>query len=191
MVNTSAAELRAIALRQFATNGFAGSSLQHIADRAGLSKSSVLYHYASKEALLEAAVTPAIDRLQAVIASVPTSASSAGERDAFVADFIDFLLDYRLAVHTFINQGQSLRGLPVIDRANALVEQLGLRVSIDLPTTEERVRLGVALGGAAYILVASATWGDEDQPVDEIRAALVAVVSQLLGVDRALPALTA
>ena len=51
----AADELKQVALEQFATVGFAASSLQHIADRAGYSKSSVLYHYASKEALGHAA----------------------------------------------------------------------------------------------------------------------------------------
>ncbi len=56
-------ELRAIALDAFASSGYLGTSLQQIADRAGVSKASVLYHFASKEALLEAALTPAVDRL--------------------------------------------------------------------------------------------------------------------------------
>ena len=49
---SSQEDLRTIALAEFATAGYAGTSLQRIAELAGLSKSSVLYHYASKEALL-------------------------------------------------------------------------------------------------------------------------------------------
>ena len=42
-------QLRDIALTEFATAGYAATSLQRIADLAGTSKASVLYHYASKE----------------------------------------------------------------------------------------------------------------------------------------------
>ena len=49
---TTSDELRTIALTEFANAGYAGTSLQRIADVAGVSKSAVLYHYASKEALL-------------------------------------------------------------------------------------------------------------------------------------------
>jgi TetR/AcrR family transcriptional regulator len=179
--NTSAAELRQVALTQFASVGFAGTSLAQIAESAGLSKSSVLYHYASKEALLGAAVSPCVDRLEALLDRVPAIDAPDDERDRFVEDFIDFLLEYRLEVHMFINQGQSLRGTPVIDRANALVERLARTVTNDLPSTADRVRFGVALGGAAYILVAGLNWGDAaDVPVEETRAALVDIVSQLL-----------
>lgn len=47
--------------------GFAATSLQHIADAAGYLKSSVLYHFASKEALLDKVLTPAIDRLDEIL----------------------------------------------------------------------------------------------------------------------------
>jgi AcrR family transcriptional regulator len=179
--NTSAAELRQVALNQFASVGFAGTSLAQIADAAGLSKSSVLYHFASKEALLGAAIGPCVDRMERLVDRVPAANAPADERNQFVEDFIDFLLEFRLEVHTFINQGQSLRGVPVIDRANAVAERLARTVTNDLPTTADRVRFGVALGGAAYILAAGFNWGDaDDVPVEDLRAALVDVVSQLL-----------
>ena len=180
MPTDSAIELRSIALEQFASVGFAGASLQHIADAAGLSKSSVLYHYGSKEALLEAAIGPAIDRLEEILSAHPMRSASGEHGAQFVEEFIDFLLAHRLEVHTFINQGQSLQGIPVIDRANSLVRQLGASMVDELPSTEDRIRFGVALGGAAYILVAGANFSDVELDEHEARAALVNVVTQLL-----------
>jgi AcrR family transcriptional regulator len=173
-------ELLAVATEQFAASGFAGTSLQQIADAAGYSKSSVLYHFASKEALLEAALGPAIDRLEVVLATVSDLGGTSRQQMEFVERFIDFLFDYRLEVHTFINQGQSLVGLPVIDRANASVRKLAESCATDFESVEERVRFGVALGGAAYILVAGENFGDDDVPADEVRGALVDIVSDLL-----------
>jgi Transcriptional regulator len=172
-------ELRAVAIEQFATVGFAGTSLQQIADAAGYSKSSVLYHFASKEALLEAALNPAIDRLGDVLDGVGALSGTPARRRAFIEQFIDFLLEFRLEVHTFINQGQSLVGIPVIDRANAEVLRLAEACQTELTDTLDRVRFGVALGGAAYALVAAKNFADEE-PGDDVRQALIEVVGTLL-----------
>jgi TetR/AcrR family transcriptional regulator len=174
-------ELKAIALEQFASVGFAGTSLQQIADAAGFSKSSVLYHFASKEALLQDVLTAAIDRLDVMLDRFADAPDQAEGRAQFVDDFIDFLLRYRLEVHTFINQGQSLRGIPVIDRAGRLIVRLSETLCDDNASTEDRLRLGIALGGAAYTLVAGATFfEDEIAPAEEIRTALLTVVTELL-----------
>jgi TetR/AcrR family transcriptional regulator len=174
-------ELLAVALEQFAMAGFAGTSLQQIADAAGYSKSSVLYHFASKEALLEAAIGPAIDKLADLLRDLGQVRRSPESRGAFVEEFIDFLFAYRLEVHTFINQGQSLRGVPVIDRANALLGVLTGMFEAEMATPEEKVRFGMALGGAAYLLVAGMTFGrDVDMADDEFRQALAHTVSELL-----------
>lgn len=175
-------ELRQVALEQFSTIGFAASSLQHIADHAGYSKSSVLYHYSSKEALLEAAIGPAIDGLEELLGDFVASGRSVEARADFIERFVEFLLGNRLAVHTFVNQGQSLRGLPVIERANAAIR--GLADSIceaDAPLSEQ-MRFGVALAGAAYTLVAGATFLEDDRQRDDadVRAALISVLSELL-----------
>ncbi len=175
-------ELRQVALEQFSTVGFAASSLQQIADRAGYSKSSVLYHFASKEALLEAAIDPAIDRLEALLSDFVAGGRSSAARAVFIERFVDFLLGNRLAVHTFVNQGQSLRGLPVIERATTAIRGLAGSVSNGDATTAEQMRFGVALAGATYMLVAGAMFLDDDQKQndDDLRAGLVSVLSELL-----------
>lgn len=173
-------ELLAVAIEQFASAGFAGTSLQQIADAAGYSKSSVLYHFASKEAVLEAALSPAIDRLEQVLAGVQDLRSGPAKLREFVEQFIDFLFEYRLEVHTFINQGQSLVGIPVIDRANATVRKLAETCATDFDSVEEQVRFGVALGGAAYALVAGANFGENSMQQPEVRRALITIVAGLL-----------
>jgi len=175
------AELQFTALQQFAAVGFAGTSLQQIAASAGYSKSSVLYHFASKEALLGEVLTPAIARLEAILGGFTSTSEDAASRRQFVEDFVDFLLQYRLEVHVLINQAQSLRGVAVIDRARALIVHLGDALCDEHATTIDRMRFGVALGGAAYSLVAGLTFFDEDiTPSDDLRPALIIILSELL-----------
>ncbi|MEO6941568.1 MAG: TetR/AcrR family transcriptional regulator, partial [Terrimesophilobacter sp.] len=179
-MSTSAEDLRAIALTEFATAGFAGTSLHRIADLAGLSKSSVLYHFASKDALLEAAVSPAIKRMHEILESMASRPVTKASRREFIADFVDFLLEHRLEVHLFINQGPSLVDVPVIDQANELVQHLADFFASTAMTTEHRMRFGVALGGAAYMLVTQQAMAMDAAPEDETRAALITILTELL-----------
>jgi TetR/AcrR family transcriptional regulator len=180
---SSALALQRVALEQFSLVGFGGASLGSIAQAAGLSKSSVLYHYASKEALLAAAIEPAVDALDEVIQSYPYGGDRS-EHDQFVERFIDFLLEHRLAVHLFVNQGQVLDTIPAVQRANDLVHRFSETVAERIPSVQDRIRFGVAIGGAAYILVAAANWSDAAEPsaaeAADARAALIDTVASLL-----------
>ncbi len=177
----AADELKQVALEQFATVGFAGTSLQHIADHAGYSKSSVLYHYASKEALLEAAIDPAISEFETVLDEF-LSSRDRGRRGRLVDRVVDMLLEHREAVHVFLIQGPSLSDLPIIARANAAVRRLAAAIGEERESVTDQVRFGIALGGAAFLLTAGRTFADEDTlPTDdELRDALHAVLGELL-----------
>lgn len=174
-------ELRLIALAEFARVGYAGTSLQRVADIATLSKSSVLYHFSSKEALLEAAVGPAINRMEVILLGIEGGALT-GERQAtFIAAFVDFLLEHRLEVNTFINHGALLEDVPVMNRANALVARLATYFHAAAPTAEARFRFGIAMGGAAFMLGAPPSMPNlSDWPDDEIRVALITIMTELL-----------
>lgn len=180
-MSSSQQELRRIALTQFATAGYAATSLQHIAELAGLSKSSVLYHYASKEALLEAAIGPALDRMNVILANFQQAGLTGENRVAFLEAFVDVLLDHRLEVNLFINQGPSLTDVPVIDRANDLVMGIADFFANNTQTLEEKMRFGIALGGAAYMLCTVSTLDlAEGATRDETRDALITIMSDLL-----------
>jgi len=172
-------ELRSVALAEFASAGYAATSLQRIAEIAGLSKSSVLYHYTSKEALLEAAIGPAIDHMATIIEQFADRGLDA-DRTPFLESFVDFLLQYRLEVNMFINQGPSLVDVPVIDRANDLVFRLAQFFSTNAQSLEEKMRFGIALGGAAYMLCTVHTYNLVTEATDETRAALITILSDLL-----------
>ena len=140
----------------------------------------MLYHFASKEALLEATIGPAIDRMIAILSPIEVAGLSEVGRSAFLEEFVDFLLEHRLEVHMFINQGPSLVDVPVIDRANGLVQRLAQFFSANAASVEDKMRFGIALGGAAYTLCTVSTLDVEVDPTDEIRAALLTIMSELL-----------
>jgi len=169
------------ALRQFAAVGFEGASLQRIATDAGLSKSSVLYHFASKEALLDAALRPAVEDLAGVVGHL-TDLGGDAPRPEFISEFVDYLFEHRLAIAVLISHGQGLAGHAVVDEADALVRQLSecLGGSDSTDPDPGTVRFGVALAGAAFMLVASDRWATSHVPEEQLRTTLVDVLGQLV-----------
>ncbi|MEP6843516.1 MAG: TetR/AcrR family transcriptional regulator [Pseudolysinimonas sp.] len=185
-MTTTADDLRRVALQEFAAAGYHGTSLQQIGDRAGVSKATVLYHFASKEALLEAVLAPAIDQLDGILGQVGLAGLQTGGelRALFLEQFVDFLLEHRSAVYVFVNQSASLVDVPIIDRANAEIEMISRYFEENVGSVEEKVRFGVALGGAAYLL-AGAPMMLPEQDLWVLRAALLTVLGDLLAVPSA------
>lgn len=84
----------------FAERGFAGVSVQEIADAAGTHKTTVLYHFATKDALHEAVLDEALGRVVEV-----TREFLAGD---FKRQRVAFLLDQ---MHTFYAEHPALARL--------------------------------------------------------------------------------
>jgi TetR/AcrR family transcriptional regulator len=184
---TTSVELRRVALEEFASAGYHATSIQQIADRAGVSKATVLYHFASKEALLESALAPAIEQLDGILGQARLAGLRRGgaERATFLEQFVDFLLRHRSAAYVFVNQAASLGEVPVVQRANAEIQLISGYLEENVGSLEEKVRFGVALGGAAYLL-AGAPIAMPLQDIDALRTALITVLGDLLSVSPAL-----
>jgi AcrR family transcriptional regulator len=178
---TTADDLRRVALQEFATAGYLGTSLQQIGARAGVSKATVLYHFASKEALLEAVLSPALDQLDGILSQVGLAGLQGGgaARTEFLERFVDFLLEHRSAVYIFVNQATSLVDIPVVERANAEIEVISRYFEENVGSVEDKVRFGVALGGAAYLL-AGAPVSMPEPDLGALRGALITVLGDLL-----------
>ncbi|MFT4122615.1 MAG: TetR/AcrR family transcriptional regulator [Microbacteriaceae bacterium] len=179
-MTSSRDELIAVALVEFARDGYAGTSLQHVADAAGLAKSSVLYHFSSKQALLEAALEPAVEALGALLDSVAEAVEGPEHRPGFVASFLDLLFEHRLAVNIFVNQSRGLTDIPVIDRAQEIVARLAGYFGSAGITAVDKARFAIALAGTAYLLVAGDGQPEVCEDEAELRSALTEVMTELL-----------
>lgn len=81
------------AIELVAERGYGQASVASIADRAGIAKSVVLYHFASKDELVGAVVTAIfLDAAAVMLPSVDAEPSAAGKLRAYIrsnAEFID------------------------------------------------------------------------------------------------------
>ena len=71
--------------------------------------------------------------------------------------------------------------VPVIERANQLVDRLADFFCSAAPTVEGQLRFGIALGGSAYILGTEPGKPRKNMfSDDEIRVALITIMTELL-----------
>lgn len=164
---TTKDELRRIALDHFAVYGFHGASLMQIAEAAGTSKASVLYHFSSKELLLEAALQPALDAIAEIVDGITEPPRDPAARRVVFERFVDILKEHRQAATVFITQRGALADVGVIERGNELIVNMtNAMVEASNGRSPEAIgRMSIGLAGTAFIL--GGTFDTSPEPFDE------------------------
>jgi AcrR family transcriptional regulator len=156
-----------IAAGLFVVTGFKGTSLQDIADGVGCSKASLLYHFASKDAILTELLTPAAGELAALNARL--AALTGGDAvQAAVEGFVDLVLGFRREVKILYDDIEQMLRHPALGDVEEMVQSLSDAFAGRSPDPAARVAALLVLGG---IPVACAKQGE--MPDEELRAVLV------------------
>jgi AcrR family transcriptional regulator len=108
-------EILDIATHLFADRGYDGTSMNDVAERVGMRKASLFYHFTTKDALYEAALDRLVRRLSAALASAYAASGTFAERLETAADALTTVLSQRplaarLLVREAIDWGPALRG---------------------------------------------------------------------------------
>ena len=83
------------AQRLFNEHGYDATSLQMIADEMGLTKAAVYYHFRAKNEILQAAMQPGIERLEALLDDAAAIRGRRARLEFLVSGFVDFLVQHR------------------------------------------------------------------------------------------------
>ena len=182
----------AVALELFTTQGFEQTSLRAIADRLGVTKAALYYHYRSKELLLgavtESMLAP-VDEILSWSATQPPGPETRGELLRRLAelvrgplsDWIRFAQENRLALREHADAGQQMRQR-MLALLGALVDpQAELREQVRMVLAPLAVYLGNLMDmsplGLPEVLGVHAT-------PEEFRTAAMEVALELVGGDR-------
>ena len=112
------------ALELFTAHGFEGTSLQDIADRLGVTKAAVYYHFRTKDELLLALVQPSFDDLLALVAEAEARPAGArGGRTVDVGNYVEVLLRNRRVVAYLTRDATAMTRAAVLEQATAARER--------------------------------------------------------------------
>jgi AcrR family transcriptional regulator len=155
-------QLISVTIDLVATHGYAGCSLQRIADAAGITKGAVIYHFASKNAVIGAAYDAVIEALvERVGAALQVAPGPASAVDAYVESMINYMAENPSHVRMIVealrpgndtgvedSPRSATRWKPLADLIAAAVEAGEYRSDVDGKT------LAIILSGAIDAVVA-------------------------------------
>lgn len=142
--------ITAVALDLFSRQGYAGTSIRDIADRMGMTKAAVYYHFPSKEDLLATALAPALTRVSEVL-SRAEEVQTPEDRRALVSDLIDVVGDVGPQVVRMLSDPTAGTHLRAIAGATSLPERVGTALIGPMPAEPKaasaaRIRAACAIG---------------------------------------------
>jgi TetR/AcrR family transcriptional regulator len=114
----TSAQIRGVAMRLFARDGFDGTPLQAIADDVGITKQTLLYYYPSKEELRRAVLGQVIDHWRQTLPRLLQAVTSgSGRFDALTGELVRFYQTdpdrARLFVREMLDRPDDMRALLV------------------------------------------------------------------------------
>jgi AcrR family transcriptional regulator len=166
----------ATALRLFAERGYAGTSLQQIADEMGLTKAAVYYHYRTKSDILREIVVPSFEAM-AVVVERAAAASSRSERlSIVVTGVVDSLIAHR-GQHNIVQSDPGIAdAMGDMCDFEALLDRAAVVLYGEEPGVEERAAVSIAAGiGKTLPRMA-------EVPDDVLRESLIRACTRLLRV---------
>jgi AcrR family transcriptional regulator len=170
------------ALELFSEHGFDGTTLQQIADRLGLTKAALYYHFRSKDDLLRALIAPAIADLDALLDADEQDADTPARRRRFVEDYIDVMLRQRRLI-AYMASDLAIVAHPAISGGTAARrDRLQRRLAGDGLEFSEQVRVTMATRAIGGVI---AQFPDAD--LDELRAVLIETTRGLLRTPKRRP----
>jgi AcrR family transcriptional regulator len=167
----TADRIRAAALELIAEKGVQQTSLREIAERVGITKPALYYHFASREELVRNLVQPLIDDVEAMLTTVDPRA---GTRELLGAYF-DVTYRNRHITQMIV---RDLSILALVDLSSAVSGWRTRLVALlvgESPGLAQRTRAWMAIGG-----MDDCTAGFGEVPVEDLREAVLDAACDVL-----------
>ena len=177
------ARIQQVALELFAEQGYERTSLREIAERLGVTKAALYYHFKSKEDIVRSFTEDHFARLDAVIDWAKQQPAGAETTRGIVERYVAILVDGS-DVFRFLEQNQAVlrsqdsgkhRFEQYRPRLNALVEL----ITGPAAPTRARVRTTVAFFAASVSLMLFR--GEDGTDVEELRKIVLEIADELTG----------
>ena len=116
-----------ICVDMFTKHGYDATSMGMLAERLGISKSAIYHHVESKEAILDHAVTEALDALEACLDDVVASGADAGAQvEAAIRGTLGVLAEKQPEVTLLLRlRGNSAVEVAAVERRREITRRFG------------------------------------------------------------------
>ncbi len=173
------------ALDLFIERGYEKTSLREIAERIGVTKPALYYHFASKEEILETLIEP-IFTGQKLAAEFLSSKPSLEDWNKILASLVAWMLPQRRLFELMESNRSTLQSLSHdskhFEAHAALHKSLDTVMSNSATPLADRIRIAGAIGLVVGALGMSGK-AFLDAPPDELQALLVEAINDVLQVN--------
>ncbi|MEV0611787.1 TetR family transcriptional regulator [Nonomuraea sp. NPDC050404] len=160
----------------FAAHGYRATSMQSIADRVGITKAALYYHFDSKEEILHQLTLPLLDELEGALAEAEAQGGPEEVRWRAIEGYVEVHLRHRQTLTMLVKDMTLLVQAPVGDRFRAAIALANNLVAGPGSGLEERVRACQVVAGLADPVVLF-----RDVPADVLKGHILAGARALLG----------
>ncbi len=172
--------IQAVALELFSDHGYDKTSLREIAERLGVTKAALYYHFKSKEEILESLTADHIERMDALIAWAQQQKLSPEFRREFIHRYMDNLaVSQHFKIMKFYQQNQtSMKNMPSAAKMRESLQKMIDMLSGAGADAVERMHVGLALFG---LHASSMLLPEPDYTEQERHHAALTTAYELLG----------
>jgi len=167
--------IQAVARELFAAQGVRNTSLREIADRLGITKPALYYHFTSRDDLVNSIIEPMMADFEAFLTARESPEDA--EPRTLLADYFDLLFGHREILMMVIREISVLAYLDLGTRMFDWRHRLMAMLIGPEPALAARVRAVVAIGGMSDCVVELA-----DVSPRELRPLAVAAAAAALGI---------
>jgi AcrR family transcriptional regulator len=176
MADDTRTRIQAIALELFTEQGYDATSLREIAERLGVTKAALYYHFKSKEEIVESMMADHLVRLEELLKEYESQPMN---RLEFLRRYNDSLsVSQHFKLMKFFQQNQpAVKNMPNASRwRETLGRMLGMLVGEEADAIE-RMRVGLAIFGlhVSWTLLPDDTFSEAER-----QAAAMAVAQELI-----------
>jgi len=176
------ARIQAVAVELFSEQGYDKTSLREIAERLGVTKAALYYHFKSKEDIIRSLIDDYFGQIDSLVAWASQQPRTPAVRAEILSRYLDMVID-RHQVYRMLQQNQAAlagltsekhRGELFRERMNALIDLL-VEPGAAL---RERVRAAMAATGLS---IGWMVFHDQVDDPDELRSAVLDIALELAG----------
>ncbi len=164
-----------VARELFAQQGVQRTSLQDIADKLGITKPALYYHFTSRDELIRSILVPLIEEGDRFVADQESRTNTGGRE--LLEGYFDFHYRHRQDLVLVLAELTMLADLGLIDNVLAWRDRLGKLVFGPKPTLAQSTRAVVAFGGLQDCCLQF-----PDTPYDQLRKTSVHAALAALGI---------